>query len=225
MLRDWLPHQQDFIFHILARNAYPADDQCRICKKTGSLYRCLDCFGSGLFCLQCCLEHHIPNPFHSIQQWNGQYFAKTTLWEMGFVLHIGHGGAKCSAGGQMETGFTVVDVAGIHEHNISWCSCPEHPSKAIQLLQLGLYPASVLLPRTAFTFRALTYYHMDSVECNVSYSGFMTKLRRLTNLHSPNAVKVSQIFLMQLLCSYVLYRIDIRSLLEWPGNGTLFNSV
>ena len=41
------------------------------------------------------MEHHKLLPFHRIQKWNGTYFAKTTLHDQGYILHLGHHGGMC----------------------------------------------------------------------------------------------------------------------------------
>ena len=47
---------------------------------------------------------------------------------------------------------TIVDTSGVHRIGIKQCFCPGSDSLAIQLLKMGLYPASIASPRTAFTF-------------------------------------------------------------------------
>jgi hypothetical protein len=58
-------------------------------------------------------------------------------------------------------------------------------------LRLGLYPASIERPETAFTFSLLDYFQVDAVECKTSANNFYNKLRRLTNSLFPDTVPVS----------------------------------
>ena len=51
--------------------------------------------------------------------------------------------------------FTVVDITGVHSVQLSMCNCEEAEAEPLQLLSLGLYPASTTLPRTAFMFHML----------------------------------------------------------------------
>ena len=44
-----------------------------------------------------------------------------------------------------------VDISGVHELPISFCTCQDQRREDLQLLAMGLYPASRTRPRTAFT--------------------------------------------------------------------------
>jgi len=197
MMRDWLLYQSEFQAEIISSEGHPMDASCASCWKQDGQYRCSDCFRSGLYCQDCCVSAHAALPFHSITQWNGRYFEKTTLQALGFVLHLGHGGSSCpqmSEEGYSGTELTVVDLDGIYIHTVAWCACTDPAERWKQLLRTRLYPASVQFPRTAFTFRLLNYFNMDILECDTSSASFMTKLRRLTNLYDPMNVPVSTMF-------------------------------
>jgi CxC2 like cysteine cluster associated with KDZ transposases len=85
----------------------------------------------------------------------------------------------------------VVDCGVVHQRRIQWCHCSDAPERHIQLLQHGLYPASLHRPKTAFTFQVLQYFWIDAVECKTSAMNFFSKLRRLTNYSMPHRVPVS----------------------------------
>jgi len=197
MMRDWLPYQDEFQHEILCLEGPALDDSCKSCGKPGcGKYRCTDCRSSGLWCQDCCVRDHASHPFHSISQWTGTYFQPTTLRAIGFVLHLGHETLPCPHWTADETGggdFTVVDVDGVYVHQVAWCQCRDAPDRWRQLLRMRLYPATVQFPRSAFTFRLLRYYNIDTLECNTSTASFMSKLRRLTNLYHPLTVPVSLI--------------------------------
>jgi len=232
-MHDWLPFRDAFLQEMLSGEAPSQDKSCSSCQeaKTTTMYRCSDCFHSGLVCLECCLKNHIQHPFHCIQEWTGQYFAPTTLETLGFILHLGHGGSSCSDVGENNgegmrdsiTTLVVMDIGQIYTHKVSWCKCSDAPTKPIQLLQTGLYPGSVDSPRSAFTFRLMDYYHVDSTECNTTPQSFCTKLRRLTNRYHPHTVPVSVILLEYLIISDwktgPLQRIDqsITTMGQYPG--------
>ena len=42
------------------------------------------------------MDSHKLQPFHRIKMWNGMFFAKTTLHDQGFIIHLGHRGQMCS---------------------------------------------------------------------------------------------------------------------------------
>jgi CxC2 like cysteine cluster associated with KDZ transposases len=170
------------------------------------MFRCLDCFHQGVFCHVCCLETHQWQPFHCVEEWTGSYFKPVTLFDLGLLLHLGHKGDRCPSATDAshsastshindddseDTKLTVVDKGGVQVHRIRWCACRHSPDHHIQLLQMGLYPATIDNPRTVFTFRCLRYFHIDSMECRTSALNFYTKLKRLTNDTFPNKVPVS----------------------------------
>jgi CxC2 like cysteine cluster associated with KDZ transposases len=153
MMREWLLKRDDFQHAILALEGC----RDRVCGSCGNLetgeYRCMDCYSPELLCQNCCLKDHARHPFHSIRQWKGKYFQSSSLKELGFVLYMGHGGLPCPENEGVDVAeFVVVDVDRIHVHQVAWCKCANNVERWKQLLQGKLYPASIDLPRTAFTF-------------------------------------------------------------------------
>jgi hypothetical protein len=81
---------------LVGLEAPPENHRCLRCNEEFALYRCLDCCnGQRLLCVQCCILLHQHLPFHSIQRWNGSFFASDDLQNLGLSLHLGHGGAAC----------------------------------------------------------------------------------------------------------------------------------
>ena len=70
-----------------------------------------------MWCRTCCLSAHKNSPFHRIQRWTGKYFASTSLYHEGFVLHLGHGGSSCPKRSHASQDPQPSD--GIHHSNIS----------------------------------------------------------------------------------------------------------
>ena len=177
-----------------------------------------------MYCQECCILLHRLLPFHRILSWNGGHFEKTTLHAMGYVLHLGHKGKPCPNNSgkdeqedeEMEglddigvppaenkhiaddivKTVDVIDTAGVFRHTVRWCYCRGGLDRPTQLFQMGLFPASLQRPETAFTFNVLDYFHIDAMECSTSASNFVTKVRRLTNNAFPHTVRVSIIVLM-----------------------------
>lgn len=228
MMREWLPLQDEFQRAIISLEGHGTDGSCTSCHAADAgEYRCEDCYYSGLFCKECCVAYHARHPFHSIRQWTGKYFQSVALQALGFMLHLGHGGSPCPTYDQMYDNsgkeITVVDVDGVYTHRVAWCGCANGPERWKQLLQTKLYPASTRFPKTAFTFRLLRYYGIDTLECGATASSFMTKLRRLTNLHHPETVAVSSIHLGVEFLERdlpLIHRIEAGSWAESQGNGT-----
>ena len=85
----------------------------------------------------------------------------------------------------------VVDVSGVHRIWVKWCNCPDaHDRLDIDLLRIGLFPASYKNIKTAFTFRLLDDVRMSNLECKSSVYQYYQKLRRLTAPMFPSAVEV-----------------------------------
>ena len=196
MLSESLLSCDVYISEILGQEQPPANMLCPKCQSKQGLLQCEDCFSRCVLCHDCYLMVHQDTPFHSIKKWTGHFFQDTSLNEEGFTLHLCHGGAPCPEA-QFKTGtqdnkkcLVVVDVSGVHQLHIGWCQCDDAPGADIQLLRNHLFPASISNPSTAFTFKLLNYFHIDSVECKTSALSFFSKLWRLTNDSSPDSVPV-----------------------------------
>lgn len=59
------------------------------------VYKCSDCIGDYVTCKECCLLAHMDLPFHRLAVWKNEFFQKTSLFELGYIIHLGHGGNKC----------------------------------------------------------------------------------------------------------------------------------
>ena len=88
--------------------------------------------------------------------------------------------------------FIVVDVSGIHNVAIDYCNCrtngiiPHH----IQLLRAGWFPATFIRPQTAFTFHCLDFYHELTLQSKVNAYNFCRSLLRLTDSLELNKTTV-----------------------------------
>lgn len=90
------------------------------------------------------------------------------------------------------TTMTVVDRSGVHQLPVTWCHCPNAPSPDIQLLEMGLFPASFRRIKTCFTFQVLEDFRIDHLECKTSAMSFYSKIRRVTSRAFPHRVPVSR---------------------------------
>jgi len=79
---------------------------------------------------------------------------------------------------------------GVFHHHIQWCACPGSAPHHIQLFRHGLFSASVICPKTAFTFDVLDHFYMDAMECKSTGLSFFQKLRRFTNNAATASVPV-----------------------------------
>ncbi len=172
-----------------------------MCGNEEGTFRCVTCIGRPLFCQDCCLHSHSHIPFHEIREWKDGFFQSIPLRDMGFKLHLGHCGNKCpNSEGDIPLPYTekwfgdddilLVDTTGVHRHRVAWCNCLNRLKKPNQLLQMGLYPATLRSPATAFSFQVLDYFYLDFMECQTSAFSFYSKLCRLSNNVDPDSVPV-----------------------------------
>jgi CxC2 like cysteine cluster associated with KDZ transposases len=85
----------------------------------------------------------------------------------------------------------VVDHSGIHRLPIRWCRCADPNNihrRDLELLQIGLYPASFKNIQTVFTFGVLDDFLLENLECKTSAMNFYSKLRRMTTKAFPDTV-------------------------------------
>jgi hypothetical protein len=119
----------------------------------------------------------------TLQQWNGSFFVRTSLRDLGLVVHLGHQGLPCSSSrGRILDNFTVVNTNGIHTVTVRFCACyGEHLQPKFQLLRCSWLPASTEDPHTAFTFEVLNAYHLLSLQGKVSREDYYLSISRHTD--------------------------------------------
>lgn len=199
-------------------------------------WRCVDCFERNFLCTKCCRDNHKSTPFHRIEKWTGTHFSPAWLMDTGYVLNVGHCGARCptpATGSLADYGesepddeeweldeelqglfsddrpvepprkdekgrpiLVIVDRGGVHCLPVRFCTCPSPDSHWLQLLKLGLLPASFKKPRTAFTFSVLDDYHIDNLECKTTFSAYYRKKQKVTSPGFPDSVPVSSCHLI-----------------------------
>jgi hypothetical protein len=89
-----------------------------------------------------------------------------------------------------ETLMVIVDTSGVHQLMVRWCVCHPEDRQDLQLLDVGLYPATFKQPKTAFTFNVLDDFLADNLECKTACLNFYSKLRRVTSNAFPQTVPV-----------------------------------
>jgi len=145
-----------------------------------------DCFGNPVWCKQCILSSHQLLPFHRIQEWTGKYFSKSSLFEQGFIIYLGH--TMANPAQKRETQWEDVSTVGVeevvqevhedgflehrwlgyHGHCSQQWHIPNTASNGVLTRNLHLitfsfsdivyfYP-SLVRPKTAFTFDVLNHF-------------------------------------------------------------------
>lgn len=129
------------------------------------------------------------------QRWTGSCFEKDSLRSVGTHIQLGHpSGTKCLNPRPIgKEGFVIFDLNMIHIVDLSFCSCGESGlSHPIQLLRSKLYPATVVSPRTAMTFRLLEAFELLSYESKISAWEYFKALARLTDNTKLETQKVGR---------------------------------
>lgn len=123
------------------------------------------------------------NLTHCIKQWNGSFFARTSLCEAGLTVHLGHEGLRCLDTESDPTMMTVIDTTGIHIVRVQFCGCGAGASTLhyIQILRADWWPATIQRPRTAFTVRCLDAYHKLTLQSKINAFDYYHGLVRITD--------------------------------------------
>nr|VWP02331.1 Chitin synthase (EC [Ganoderma boninense] len=126
---------------------------------------------------------HERHPLHRIKRWTGSRFEPVELSLLGLRLQLGHpAGEKCPAPDVSVSGsIFILDLSGVHQVGIMFCSCENALPPYIQLLRQQWFPASCQELQTAATFRLLEHFHLLSSQANVSALAYYRMLLSVTD--------------------------------------------
>ncbi|KAJ7025067.1 hypothetical protein C8F04DRAFT_1269674 [Mycena alexandri] len=197
----WRKEKQSFLDAMLRWEGFGdamEDPACAHCDKSlgtdraesERVFCCTEC-GEFLQCLQCCLHHHRMAPLHFLEEWQGQFWERTTLTSIGLVYHVGHGSRPCESPAVNVDTMVIIDTSGIHTVKYQYCGCSvsRQVSKLSLLLRNGWYPATLTDPSTCATFRALDFFRLLNVVGNVNAHDFITALERRTNALASTGIE------------------------------------
>jgi hypothetical protein len=124
------------------------------------------------------------------QSWNGDFFMKDSLQNLGHRYQLGHSGAPCPCPHPGPKNFMVFDTSGPQSITISYCHCGDEPLPAWnQLLREQWFPATLSRPQTVFTFDCLDTFHELTLQGKTSlYDYYHTLLRRSDNANLSNPI-------------------------------------
>jgi hypothetical protein len=128
--------------------------------------------------------------FH--QEWNGVFFVKRPLKDLGLRIQFGHPPRqRCDRPQPGYHEFVVLHDNGIHEVNVDFCGCDSRgrADHYIQLLRAGWYPATDERVQTAATFGVLDKFHILTLQAKTTAYDYYSVLERLTDntgLKPPN---------------------------------------
>ena len=129
---------------------------------------------------------------HCLQEWNSLYFKQTSLCALGQHIQLGHDGAACPSPNITSSLSTILHTNRIHSIYIDHCACRQAVNVNItsHFLRLGLWPATVLDPKTATTIHLLDFFHQLTLQSKVNLYDFYWSLSHLTSNTNDSLVPV-----------------------------------
>ncbi len=113
--------------------------------------------------------------------WNGYFFEKSSLVDLGYVLRMGHNCQDCKNFKDSGWPLTVIDLTGIQLVNVRWCECGHSPggaSRRVQLLRMRWFPTTAERPNTVITFDALEFFHLLALQAKTTFYDFYETLAK-----------------------------------------------
>jgi hypothetical protein len=68
---------------------------CPKCNIGRPVWRCLDCSDTRAVCVLCCRNIHKFDYLHRVEKWNGRFYQRGALWQVGVKIYTGHNGTPC----------------------------------------------------------------------------------------------------------------------------------
>ncbi|KAI6010350.1 hypothetical protein EDC04DRAFT_2610218 [Pisolithus marmoratus] len=235
-VREWLPWRAEYLNVILEGEQLAKGGICEQCEEAEGSVWCMSCTGVHAWCGPCAVKAHRNLPFHKVQRWNGTHYEPTSLMELGFLWHIGHGGDPCPQNSSDpdpdESGYMTGEEPPNHRHSDDLAIrrssqfqmiivhtegifyCPgSHPNDwHLDLLRQRLFPASISKPKTVFAFAVLDHFLIDALECKTSAMSFYQKLKRFTNNAFPERDRYRELMRVSRLWRDLKHR-------KWFGFG------
>lgn len=165
-----------------------------------------------------------------MQRWNGDYFTRDSLQNLGLRYQVGHSGGRCPCPEPGPKNFVVFDISGPHWISIDYCRCDAEPlSNWVQLLREKWFPATLTRPQTVFSFDCLKTFHELTLQGKTSlYDYYHTLLRRSDNANLNTPIVNLITFFSMVPTDLFLCRTDILRFIgfsECGGTWWLSNEV
>lgn len=165
------------------------EEDCPHCFLQRGTVRCEDCLGREIVCGGCCVIAHSRLPLHRVEEWNGEYFSKTSLHTLGLRVQLGDNhdpGSMCMWGHALNADFWVIHTNGLHHVAVNSCGCTstaDEPPLDVykQLLRIGWYAATPIEPKTCATFDVMKLFHLLSLQGKMSHYDFYKTLQYRTD--------------------------------------------
>ena len=144
--------------------------------------------------------------FLMFKVWRGDFFEKTSLYNLGALIHLGHID-KCPCPASSPSTLTVVHTNGVHSIRVVWCECgffsDQNPRRK-QLLRVGWFPASIHRPATVMTFDALNLFQLLTIQSKISFFDFFEALIKVTDNSGTDDHVVSSFFVCHFYSTTIL---------------------
>ncbi|KAJ7152679.1 hypothetical protein C8R43DRAFT_886109 [Mycena crocata] len=186
-MKTWAQHRDVYLDEMLrleGRGDSHCYEKCGGCGSAAPEFRCAHqmCFGPALFCEQCIVLRHQVLPTHWIEEWNGSFFVRRSLSDLGLEIQLGHPpGYVCRTSTPAHKDFVVIDTTGIHLVKVSFCRCNSQIGDHQQCLRMRWWPSSMKRPRTVATFAVIRLFQILNCLGKVSAHDFLRSLQLLTN--------------------------------------------
>ncbi|KAJ6480218.1 hypothetical protein C8R45DRAFT_1100807 [Mycena sanguinolenta] len=183
-LAHWVHNHRDSYLRVLTTREGPMNQEGICSCGQPSAYRCVECFGGEMTCRGCMVEQHKLRPLCRIERWNGAFFSKRELRDLGLRVQLSHcDNTPCSRAQPGRHKFVVVAPNGFHHVAVDFCECRLSGSQARweQLLAHGWYPLTPDAPRSAITISTLKLFHAVSLQGKTTAYHFFHALAKITD--------------------------------------------
>ncbi|KAJ8503496.1 hypothetical protein ONZ45_g10817 [Pleurotus djamor] len=189
-LKEWVDNvREEYLLELVllegpAQSNLTQCDRCLEDIEEGGLYRCKECFFGQLLCRMCLIETHEDNPLHSIERWNGDFFARSSLHDAGLKVHLGHPPGEACPLPSVVKEFVILHINGIHTLCVQFCMCDQvsiHGTGRQQLLRRRWFPATFDQPQTCATFCLLKHFQMQTLQAKTTSYDYYSALQKLTD--------------------------------------------
>lgn len=192
-MSEWFTKAGDYIAALLDFEDVGNMLSCGLCNQPNQhLFRCSTCLGKSNYCQRCTVHLHRGLPFHRVARWDQQMgcFTSTSLGYLGAQLNLCKSFQYACPNPGLTSNLTVVHTNGFHDLPVQFCGCLHSPTPDLQLFGFRLFPATVNLPQTAFSFEVLEQFRYHHLVGKISAYTFMDALSRLTDDTGCMAVEV-----------------------------------
>ncbi|KAJ7861829.1 hypothetical protein B0H14DRAFT_3445083 [Mycena olivaceomarginata] len=138
------------------------------------------------------LPEHRLRPLCRIEAWNGTFFDRRDLRQLGLRVQLGHpDNRRCPHAHPGREKFVVIAPNGFHSVAVDFCQCRRSGSQPHweQLLSYGWYPATPDNPQTVITIATLKLFHAVSLQGKTTAYHFFNALAKITDNTGSNAFK------------------------------------